>query len=354
VTFYVLKDPKTGTIIKSSFDKVFRNDDYEVFFNSRTGLEVTRGLPGKPDPIMTELPLLLDIGIMGSCKNKCSFCYQGDGNEPNMTLDNFKRIMDQTNYHVNQIALGGRGDPNKHENFAEILTYARDSGVVPSYTTSGIDLTDEEIEISKMCGAVAVSDYGQDMTYEAIQRFINAGIKTNIHLIFSSASFQKCIQLLYGTNPWTERIAHQDVPRFHFTKLNGVVFLLFKPQGRGAKCPDLAPSKYQLKVMAEKVLSPNEDVKFKVGIDSCLANHLYKFGNVSELHDLVIDSCEAGRMSAYITPAMEMMPCSYADKSLAIPITKEKDISYIWNRSRSFKGFRSILKKNPYTCPAGF
>jgi MoaA/NifB/PqqE/SkfB family radical SAM enzyme len=353
MTYHVLKDPKTGTVIHSHFDKVFRNDEYEVFFNSKTGLEVTRGVSGKPDPLMTELPLLLDIGIMGSCENKCSFCYQGDGDEPNMTLENFKIIIDQTKYHVNQIALGGRGDPNKHEHFKEILTYAKDNNVVPSYTTSGIDLTDEEIEISKICGAVAVSDYGTPATYEAIQRFLNAGIKTNIHLIFSSASYQKCIKILYGSNPWIEQ-TNEKLPMFDIEKLNGVVFLLFKPQGRGASTPDLAPTHYQLEVIAEKVLSESPNIKFKIGIDSCLANHLYKFGNVNEIHDLVIDSCEAGRMSAYITPSMQMMPCSYADKSLAIPITQEKDISYIWNRSTSFKKFRTILKKKPFSCPAGF
>jgi MoaA/NifB/PqqE/SkfB family radical SAM enzyme len=141
---------------------------------------------------------------------------------------------------------------------------------------------------------------------------------------------------------------------FDIDKLNGLIFLLFKPQGRGAECPDLAPTDYQLKVMAEKIIISSPEIKFKIGLDSCLANHLYKFGAVDDIYDLVLDSCEAGRMSAYITPSMAMMPCSYADKNLAVPITKEKDISYIWNRSMPFKHFRSILKKKPYSCPAGF
>jgi MoaA/NifB/PqqE/SkfB family radical SAM enzyme len=348
---YVLKDGKTGAVIKSEFDKIFRNDNYEVFFNTKTGLEVHRGIDGKPDPFMTELPLLLDIGIMGSCPNKCRFCYQGDIDEPNMTLDNFKSIIDQVKYHVNQLALGGRGDPNKHEHFKEILTYARDNNVVPSYTTSGINLTDEEIEISKMCGAVAVSDYGSTSTYEAIQRFIDAGIKTNIHLIFSGESFQKCIMILYGSNPWKADSVKKE-PLFELEKLNGVIFLLFKPQGRGADCHDLIPNAYQLETMAEKVA--NSQAKIQIGIDSCLANHLFKYKSLDAIQTLTVDSCEASRMSAYITPSMEMMPCSYADKKLSVQITQKKDISYIWNRSMPFKSYRSILKKKPFTCPAGF
>ena len=142
------------------------------------------------------------------------------------------------------------------------------------------------------------------------------------------------------------------MPHFDIEKLNGVVFLLFKPQGRGADCPDLSPKKHHLEIMADKIMDSR--ATFKIGIDSCLANHLYKFGAVDAIHDLVIDSCEAGRMSAYISPSMNMMPCSYAEKTLGVPITKEKDISYIWNRSNSFKKFRTILRKNRFSCPAGF
>ena len=352
MTYHALKDPKTGTTIYSEFDRIFRNDDYEVFFNTQTGLEISRGMPDKEDPFMTELPLLLDIGIMGSCENNCQFCYQGDGDEPNMTLENFKVIIDQTKYHVNQVALGGRGDPNKHEQFEEIITYARENNVVPSYTTSAIKLTDREIEISKMCGAVAVSDYGNITTYDGIQRFIDAGIKTNIHLIFSSASYQKCLKILYGQNPWVSKSLHTQDPMFEVEKLNAVIFLLFKPQGRGAAHPDLIPNNYQMRVIGEKILNPT--TTFKIGLDSCLANHLYKLGYVKDIDDLTMDSCEGGRMSAYITPSMQMMPCSYADKENAIPITKKKDISYIWNRSMPFRSFRSILKKKPFSCPAGF
>jgi MoaA/NifB/PqqE/SkfB family radical SAM enzyme len=147
------------------FDKVFKNSNYEIFFASSSGLEIMRGVNGKEDPFSLYLPSLLDVGIMGHCKNKCSFCYQGHSNRPNMNIEDFKSIIDQVKHHTNQVALGGRGDPNQHENFEEIISYARKNEVVPNYTTSGIDLTDEQIEISKMCGAVAVSDYEQSYTY---------------------------------------------------------------------------------------------------------------------------------------------------------------------------------------------
>ena len=94
-------DKSSGTAIISNFDKCFSNEDYEIFFNTKTGLEVLRGRNENPDPFFTVLPTLLDIGIMGHCHNKCGFCYQGDNKEPNMTFKNFKSIIDQVDHHVN-------------------------------------------------------------------------------------------------------------------------------------------------------------------------------------------------------------------------------------------------------------
>ncbi|MHA1816064.1 MAG: radical SAM/SPASM domain-containing protein [Candidatus Heimdallarchaeaceae archaeon] len=325
------------------FNKFFRCDTYEIFFSTHTGLEIMQGRNGHEDPFSLHLPSLLDVGIMGHCKHKCRFCYQGHEDEPNMKLEDFKSIIDQVKHHTNQVALGGRGDPNHHENFKEIIEYAHLNGVVPNYTTSGIDLTDEHIEISKMCGAVAVSDYQQDYTYDALQRFMDAGIKTNIHLIFTYASYDEAIKILYGSDPWKGRV---DID-----KLNAVIFLLFKAAGAGKDFP-WQPTKLQLKIFAELVFTPKS--KFKIGMDSCLINHVLQYVEPDEVQRMSIDSCEGARMSAYITPDMKLMPCSFADKAKwAIPMTKKKDINYIWNRSNPFKSFRKILKNNQCCCPLG-
>lgn len=333
--------------------KCFINDEYEIFFDPQSGFEMMRGANGKPDPFSLQLPSLLDIGIMGTCVNKCSFCYQGHENNPNMKLEDFKIIIDQVKHHTNQVALGGRGDPNKHENFKEIIEYARKNNVVPNYTTSGIDLTDDQIEISKMCGAVAVSDYRTPVTYEAIERFMDAGIKTNIHMIFSQPSFDEAVKILYGSNPWIKKSTRGNYSLVDIDRLNAVIFLLFKPQGRGADCTDLTPNRLQIKTISELILNSKNEVS--IGMDSCLANHVFKNTDVPDIHKLTLDSCEGSRMSAYITPSMQMMPCSYANGiDYAQDITEKRDISYIWNRSMKFKKFRSVLKKNCFSCPAGF
>jgi len=324
------------------FNKAFKNEDYEIYFNTVTGIEVMQGRDGKEDPFALDLPSLLDVGIMGHCKHKCRFCYQGHEDEPNMKLEDFKSIIDQVKHHTNQVALGGRGDPNHHEDFEGIVKYARSNGVVPNYTTSGIELTDEHVEISKLCGAVAVSDYHQSYTYDALNKFMNAGIKTNIHLIFHCGAYDSVMKILYGSDPWKGRV--------DLEKLNAVIFLLFKPAGAGEELP-WKPQEHELDNFSNLVF--DNKAKFKIGMDSCLINHVLKRIEPNEIQRMSIDSCEAARMSGYITPDMKFMPCSFADKKKwAIPISAKKDISYIWNRSRPFKQFRQILKKNQ-CCPLG-
>jgi len=94
---------------------------------------------------------------------------------------------------------------------------------------------------------------------------------------------------------------------------------------------------------------------FKVGMDSCLVNHVIRKTQPNQLQSLSIDTCEGARMSAYITPDMIMMPCSFADHDQwGIKINHgKKDINYIWNRSNKFKQFRSMLKKTKDRCPLG-
>lgn len=117
---------------------------------------------------MASYPELIDVGIMGSCTHGINGlcrkagveCYQnGLGvRKPNMTLEDFTSIAEQSKGKVNQIALGGRGDPNKHEKFKQICKVCRENNIVPNYTTSGLGLTQQEVEWTKyFCGAVAVS-----------------------------------------------------------------------------------------------------------------------------------------------------------------------------------------------------
>src|SRR5699024_5554810 len=103
------------------------------------------------DPFQASFPHLIDVGIMGHCihgkTGLCAKagvgCYQSGlwKEEPNMTVEDFRWIAEQCKGKTNQFALGGRGDPDQHEQFVEILQICRENQLVPNFTTSGYGMT---------------------------------------------------------------------------------------------------------------------------------------------------------------------------------------------------------------------
>ncbi len=340
-----MKEIKTSDdkIIKYNPDavKVVKTNEYAIIFNPKTGEEILTGINGFPDPFKLEYPSMLDIGIMGHCDNNCSFCYQGDKEQENMSLEGFKRIIDESKDYTNQIALGGRGDPNQHEHFEEIIKYAYNNGVIPNYTTSGINLTDEQIEASSVyCGAVAVSMYEKEYTWSALNRLMDAGVKTNIHYVVSKPNAERAGRLIVGIDMFLGKV---DLDR-----LNAIVFLLFKPQGRG-KHLDWEPTRYQIEKFANTIKMPA--CKFKVGMDSCLINKISQVRKLTAVEEMFSDTCEGGRMSCYITPDLKLVPCSFGDHDkYGIDISKG-NIQEVWNKGNPFQQFREVLEDKKDCCP---
>ena len=139
-----------------------------------------------------------------------------------MTLEDFRWITQQCRGRCNQLALGGRGDPDQHEHFEELLQISRENRLVPNFTTSGYGLTAELAALCKQyCGAVAVSWYRSEYTLRAIRLLLDAGVTTNIHYVLGKNSIDEAI----------DRLKRNDFP----AEINAVIFLLHKPAGQGTR-----------------------------------------------------------------------------------------------------------------------
>ena len=276
-------------MIRTYYDS--RYGFWEVF-DPDTGLYYRSDLPDGTEPFMRSFPNLLDVGIMGHCKHALSGnclragvqCYQGGATvaQPNMSLDNYRRIVDESKGKVMQIALGGRGDPNKHEQFGEILSHTRENGIVPNYTTSGMNLTVEEVELSWLhCGAVAVSWYGQDYTVDAIKRLIKAGVRTSIHYVLNRTTLPEAMRRLQEPDGFPEGV-------------NAVVFLLHKPAGLGKRDEVLtAADTKEFFGIVQKGGFP-----YKIGFDACSVPGIVNYA--PSLKPVFFDTCEGARFSMYI------------------------------------------------------
>lgn len=331
---------------------VDKKNKFISLFDSSTGFYVRTGIieNGKDtgiDPFMTSYPQLIDVGIMGSCesgrlglcKNAGIQCYQDGLNKsrPDMTLDNFKEIVDESKGKVLQIALGGRGNPNKHKDFGAILKYCRDNGIVPNYTTSGLNLTDEEVSLTKQyCGAVAVSWQRGQHTRDAIQKFLDAGCKTNIHYVLGNFSIDEAI------NKLLVRAFLSDFPE----GINAVIFLAHKPVGLGDEEQVLKAGDIKVKKFFE--LIDNGSFPFKIGFDSCTVPGILNY--TSKIDKASIDTCEGGRWSMYISADMVATPCSFdQDHRWGVKLNENTIIQNAWNGAY-FEDFRSSFKKSCPSC----
>ena len=314
--------------------------DTETGTYIRTGILDENGRDTGVDPFMASYPHLIDVGIMGHCihgrKGLCAKagigCYQSGMlvEQPDMTLEDFESIAKQSSHRCNQFALGGRGDPDQHEHFEEILKICRRYDLVPNFTTSGYGMTPEIAEICrKYCGAVAVSWYRNSYTYDAIQMLLDAGVRTNIHYVLGKNSIDESIR----------RLKENDFPK----GINAEIFLLHKPAGQGTKANVLSVDDPRV---AEFFAQLDAVHPFKVGMDSCNVPGAVRF--CRSILPESLDTCEGGRYSCYIGPDMVMVPCSFDQKHVYEVSLRDKTIEEAWNSER-FEAFRNKMRG---ACPA--
>jgi radical SAM protein with 4Fe4S-binding SPASM domain len=288
---------------------------------------------------MAEFPHLIDVGIMGHCihgrSGRCLEagigCYQSGSvvQKPNMSLSDFEDVVKQCASRVDQFALGGRGDPDQHENFAEILELCYNHGIVPNFTTSGFGITKELAMECWRCGAVAVSWYRSDYTLNAIKTLRYAGVKTNIHYVLGNSSIDEAI----------DRLLNNGFPE----GINAVIFLLHKPVGLGKADDVLRMGDPRLRTLFE--LLDKGGLPYKVGIDSCTSPGVLNHCKSVLLES--IDTCEGGRFSCYIGSDMMMVPCSFDQTQRYAVSLWEQTIEQAWN-SQPFETFRNHLRA---ACP---
>lgn len=328
--------------------KLKKDRDFFSLFDDKTGFYLRSGIlkDGKDtgvDPFMASFPELLDVGIMGHCTHgKTGLCLKAgvqcyqrglDSNKPNMRLEDFRWIAEQCRERVFQFALGGCGDPDQHESFVEILQICRENHIVPNFTTSGYGMTKEiASQCARYCGAVAVSWYRSNYTTKAIEMLIEAGVRTNIHYVLSTCSVQEAV----------ERLRRSDFP----LGINAVIFLLHKPIGLGTSDLVLRIDSPALREFFSLVDSSK--FPFKVGFDSCSVPMLIRELNNIDLTS--VDTCEGARWSAYITPDLKMLPCSFDNQHMRWAVDLgESSIESAW-RSPQFDDFRRHLRNACPTC----
>jgi|AGTN01.2.fsa_nt_gi radical SAM additional 4Fe4S-binding domain len=329
---------------------------YELF-NPLTGFLVRSNIEGSNDIArIRDFPELIDIGIMGHCHvadlgvcRKAGIdCYQSASNKcrANISFENYKRIIKQCKHRTFQIALGGAGDPNKHEDFENILQFTRDMNIIPNYTTTGIGITDAEIRTTKQyCGAVAVSFYSRLIptnseqycesnpdTITAIKALVDIGCIVNIHYVLSKDTIREALF----------RIKNDLFPK----GIHAVVFLLYKAVGLGRPEKVLSYTNTELNELVN--IAQQKRLDYHIGFDTCCTPLIVQ--NSSNIALEAIDFCDAARFSMYIDCECNCYPCSFAcDLNEYQANLLNLSIQDIWESSQ-FETFRQVQNDRCVAC----
>lgn len=158
---------------------------------------------------------------------------------------------------------------------------------------------------------------------------IEEGVRTNIHFILSEDSIEEAIGLLEGTyNEYLEGI-------------NGLIFLTYKPQGRGVTDGCLKNDERLKRFLA---LVEEDRCLARIGFDACFVPLLLRYTDTNEDY---IDSCECAFFSIYIDENMKVKPCSFTNDERFVFSLKDNSFEEIWNHKLA--AYREHI--NSLDCP---
>ena len=272
-------------------------------------------------------------------------CYKNNTDDPptNMSFETFKAIIDRLPRSVVQLALGITGIQTNPD-FIRMMEYSREKGIIPNFTLSGIDLTDELAEkCAKLVGAVAVSAYesNKNICYNAVKKFTDLGIKqTNVHLFTSAESL-----------PFVYEVLNDRLTDDRLKNMNAIVFLGVKGKGR-------AKGKYAVLGVDEykELIKFCFDNKILIGFDSCSAPKfeavVQELGLTEQEKTRLIacsESCESAIFSGYISVGAKWFPCSFSENECGfegIDVLNCTDfVKDIWHSADALR-FRKMLSDN--------
>ena len=226
-----------------------------------------------------------------------------------------------------------------------MLAYCREFDVIPNYTCHALDMNEEYAKLTaKYCGAVAISVYNKEKSYNAVKMLADAGMKQiNFHVIAHDKSYNKIFSILDDLTT-DERIKG---------KVKAVVLLKYKPKGNGVgKFKHLSDEQYR------EIINYATERNIGIGFDSCSAHAYLRVIKDDKDYDkkaMCAEPCESACFSSYINHKGEFFACSFCENEgmwkEGIPVLEAPDFEEsVWNNYQTIR-FRKMLLNNERKCP---
>jgi radical SAM protein with 4Fe4S-binding SPASM domain len=285
-------------------------------------------------------PTLADFQITTSCPAGCPHCYaSSDPEGMHVGLADAERVFDELCKNgVTQVAIGG-GEPLCHPNLIQILKMCRGRGMVPSLTTNGIYLNEDNLAAMKRhCGAVALSlegigdkfnlyrKTGFDLFKERLDRLLASGMATVLQVTLSRENFDEIAEIVDFVQGYPD--------------LYGVIFLAYKEVGRGRSfhhvLAGLPPERVHAR-LRDAFLGLSTHIR--VGYDCCLTPAIVGLEEDLDFSQTdQLEGCSAMRSSMGILPNLDVTPCTFTT-DIVMGNLKEQPLFDIWrsDRAESFR-----------------
>jgi radical SAM protein with 4Fe4S-binding SPASM domain len=273
------------------------------------------------EPAGVSGPLEVHLAVTARCGAGCTGCYldaQPNGIEP--PREQLERQLDaMRDAGVFTVAFGG-GEPTTREDIDDLARAARERGLTPVLTTSGLGLSDSRIDRLRAFAQVNVSYDGPGDTYagvrgfdgaqaaeNAIEKLSRAGLRVGVNVVLTRRSFPALRETLVRAR---DRGASE------------AQLLRYKPAGRAASVEYLAQ---RLTLEQRRALGPtlrhlaasmNAHSEFSLRVDCALVAFLSADDELAadpeRLARFGIFGCEAAGALAAVTVDGRVAPCSFA------------------------------------------
>lgn len=262
-------------------------------------------------------PTEVHFAITNKCSVRCPHCYMDGGKNDDGELDTQamkKALHILSQMQVFHIAMGG-GEAIEREDLFEVAEYARNIGLVPNLTISGIGLTKELAQKLKIFGQVNISVDGLNKDYgifrgknyfadinEAFDMLIEAHVPAGINCLIGKNNFQNLETIfLFAKNKKVEEIE----------------FLRFKPSGRGKDSYFEQRTTNEQNIELAPLLAKFSDrygITAKIDC-SFVPMMCYHNPSIKLLHSIATYGCEAGNVLLGIRSNGAVSGCSFLENT---------------------------------------
>jgi radical SAM protein with 4Fe4S-binding SPASM domain len=303
-------------------------------------------VPWSGNGLTLSAPETLHLAITARCNLFCPGCYSlQPGIGPELTTTELCGLIDQwAQMRIFQLAVGG-GEPLLcQEKLFDVLTYARQRGIVPNLTTNGTLLTADVIRRLEEVGVSRINISWNGPGSAHLQR--SQTVAQAIHLLLDS-TLQVGVNLLV-TPPLLPRLSDILI-RLQRIGVRNVTFLRPKPPAALTKASTAwykANRLHRSDLLQLRSIMNTWQGALKLEVGSALVSLM---GDVplAFLRQRAVYGCAAGRRICTVWPDGRVTPCSFL-ADLSAGNVRQTPFAELWQRGENWHALR-----NPTTRPQG-